>query len=64
MTIYMPETGYAVCNGVPGQVACFWSASGPNSVQAALAHDIEFGDHQLWVGTNATAVPWSGREGT
>jgi hypothetical protein len=43
--ITMTETANAVCL----TEGCWWTASGPNSVNAAVAHDVEFGDHDIRV---------------
>jgi hypothetical protein len=39
----MGENASAVCL----TENCRWDASGPNSANAAIAHDIEFGDHEI-----------------
>jgi hypothetical protein len=39
----MSENASAVCL----TANCWWSASGPNSANAAIAHDVEFGDHEI-----------------
>lgn len=55
MAIRTNETGWAICSGdvVEGstQNNCNWSASGPMVAQAALAHEIDFPDHYIRLGT-------------
>jgi hypothetical protein len=49
--ITMAETASAVCL----TEKCFWSASGPNSANAAIGHDVEFGDHNIWLTSGLVA---------
>lgn len=44
--ITMAETASAVCQ----KEACFWTASGPRSADAAVNHEIEYGtDHVIYL---------------